>query len=75
MSDDNVVSFTGITRLDGDPERILKAAMKAGLEGVVILGYDADGAEYFASSYAGGPDVLWLLERCKIALLDAVGDE
>lgn len=72
MSGDNVVSFTGITRLDSDPQRVIEAAQKAGLEGVVILGYTEDGAEYFAASYASGPDVLWLLERCKLALLDAV---
>jgi len=71
MSADNVVSFTGITRLDSDPTRVIEAALKAGLQGVVILGYDADGDEYFAGSYADGGDVLWLLERCKVALFNA----
>lgn len=33
------------------------------------IGYDADGAEYFASSIADGADVLWLLERLKQQLL------
>lgn len=68
-----VVNFTGITKLDLPPDRILESAAGT-LEGVVVLGYDKDGKEYFASSYADGGDVLWLLERCKKMLL-SVGDE
>ena len=64
-----VVTFTGITKLDLPPDRILDAAVGE-LEGVVILGYKKDGSEYFASSYADGGDVLWLLERCKKQLLE-----
>lgn len=65
----NVILFNGITRLDLDPERVIEAAAKAGLTAVVILGYDADEEEYFASSFADGGDVLWLLERLKLKLL------
>lgn len=64
----NVVPFNGITRLDLDPERVLEAA-RGQLTGVVIMGYARDGSEYFASSYADGGDVLWLLERSKLKLL------
>lgn len=67
----NVVNFTGITKLDLPPDRILEQA-KGELEGVVIIGYDKDGKEYFASSYADGGTVLWLMERCKTKLLDVV---
>jgi hypothetical protein len=56
-----------VTRLDIPPDRVLEQA-KGKLEGVVLLGYDK-GGEYFASSYADGGDVLWLLERCKLRLL------
>lgn len=68
----NVVLFTGITKLDLPPDRLLEAALGK-LEGVVILGYDKHGEEYFASSYASGSDVLWLMERLKKQLLE-VGD-
>lgn len=64
-----VIPFTGITRLDLDPDRVLEQC-KGALEGVVVIGYDAEGAEYFASSYADGGTVLWLLERCKARLLE-----
>ena len=69
----NVVNLPVITRLNLDPERVLEAA-KGKLAGVIVIGFDKDGGEYFASSYADGSDVLWLLERFKMKLL-AVPDE
>lgn len=65
---DNVVDFGGITTLDIDPERVLKAAIGQ-LESVIIIGITKDGEEYFASSVANGPSVLWDLERAKLKLL------
>lgn len=71
----NVIPFGGITRLNLDPEQVLSFATGR-LGGVVILGYDKDGEEYFASSYADGGEVLWLMERLKMKLLKAgSGDE
>ena len=51
------------------PELVLDEAKKADLKTVVILGFDADGREYFNSSVQGGGTVLWLLERTKLKLL------
>lgn len=65
----NIVEFTGVSRLNTPADRLLDAA-KGKLERVVIVGYDNNGAEYFASSVADGGDCLWLLERCKKKLLD-----
>lgn len=65
-----VIPFTGITRLDLPPDRILDGA-KGKLEGVVVMGWDHEGNEYFASSYADGGTVLWLAERMKKMLLEA----
>lgn len=64
-----VLRWRGITKLDLPTDQIIGAAQEAGLRCVVVLGYDADGAEYFASSIADGADVLWLLERLKQQLL------
>lgn len=63
-----VIQFTGITKLDLDPDMILEAN-KGKLAGVVIMGWDDEGNEVFASSYADGGTVLWLMERCKQRLL------
>jgi hypothetical protein len=65
----NIISFNGITKLDLDPDMVLENT-KGKLEGVIIIGYDHMGVEYFASSYADGGDVLWLLERMKMRLLN-----
>lgn len=67
----DVVTFRGITKLDLPPDRILDDAVGK-LEGVVILGYTKEGDEFFASSYADGGNVLWLLERLKRQLLETV---
>lgn len=72
MMDDNVVAFPGITRLDGDPAITLAEAVKEGLAHVVVIGETEDGEEYFASSVAGGPDVLWMLARAQKRLLEVV---
>lgn len=64
-----IFTWTGITRLDIPIDRVLESAVGQ-LEHVVIIGYDKDGEEYFASDYADGGDVLWLLERCKKRLLE-----
>lgn len=70
---ENVVGAGIVTRLDMEAVQILAAAAEHNLKSVVVVGYDADGEEYFASSLADGGDALWLLERCKKALL-SVGD-
>jgi len=63
-----VVRFPGVTRLDLDPDMILREAIGE-LEGVAIIGYAKDGTEHFASSYADGGTVVWLLERAKFKLM------
>ena len=68
---DNVIPFGGITRLDIDPDLVLKGAVGK-LECVVIVGMGKDGQEYFAASVADGADALWYLERFKKKLLEIV---
>lgn len=65
---DNVVYPSFITKLDIPVDRVINAALEAGLTGVVVLGWDEN--EYFASSIADGADVLWLMERLKKQLLE-----
>lgn len=67
----DILEFTGDTNLPIDPMQVLDAAKSAGLTSVVIVGYDADGEEYLASSEADASNVLWLLEIGKQSLLDA----
>lgn len=62
-----VIPLNNVTRLDIPPERVLAVIPK--LQGVVLMGRDKDGNDYFASSYADGGEVLWLMEKCKHALM------
>ena len=51
-----------------DPDMVLEN-LKGELTGFVLAGYGPDGSEFFSSTYSDGPEALWLLERCKRALL------
>jgi len=68
---DNIIPIGNLTRLDGDPDRILKAAIGE-LDGVVISGFDKNGNLWAASSYADGGNVMWLLEACKTKMMSAI---
>jgi hypothetical protein len=64
-----VIRWSGITRHDIPVDRIIEAAGGADLRVAVVIGYDAEGDEYFASSVSDGADIVWLLERMKLRLL------
>lgn len=69
---DNVVPMRCITKLDVDPEQVIRGAKEANLTEVVVVGTDADGKFYFAGSHASGPETLWMLEEAKQRLLKMV---
>lgn len=58
-----------ITRLNLDPDMVLREAVGRCPGGVIVCGYAEDGDEYFASSISDGPEALWMIERLKRALL------
>lgn len=64
-----IIRWAGVTKHDLPVERIIEGAQAADLKCIVVLGYDPEGGEYFASSISDGADVLWLLERLKLKLL------
>lgn len=69
MNDDGKIVVLGCeTRLDIPPDRVLEGAVGE-LTCVVVVGYDHDGEEYFASSTADDERILWLLERLKARVL------
>ncbi len=69
MAKDNIIQFRGVTKLDIQPNNVLKGAVDK-LDHVFIVGYDLEGEFYFASSMADGGDVLWLMEKAKNFLMD-----
>lgn len=64
-----IVSLGTITYLDLPADRILENAVGS-MQGVVVMGWDAEGDLYFASSYADGGLVLWLMELAKKRLME-----
>lgn len=71
--DGNVRILHGVTRHDIPVERVLRGALAANLSRCIVIGQDADGSLWFASTRADGGDVLWELERAKMALLRVGG--
>jgi hypothetical protein len=69
----NIIELGGITKLDIDPDRILKKAVSE-LNSVVIAGYDKEDNFYFCSSIADGAEILWLIEHLKRQLLNGFPD-
>lgn len=69
-----VVEFCGVTRLDIPPERVLRAALDAGMKSVVVVGFDADGNDYFAASMADAGEAHWHLARGQHALMRMVDE-
>lgn len=67
--DDNVVELRNVTRLNIPAERVLRRAAEADLAHVIVIGYDKEGGEYFASSYADGAQVVWHCQRAIFKLM------
>lgn len=63
-----VVDFTGLTTLPIPPDDVLEGA-RGKLERVLIIGRDAEGEPYYASSYCEKADLLFAIERMKHKLL------
>lgn len=72
LPEPKVIPLGCVTKYDIPVDRVLAAAIGQGLEGVVIMAFDKDGEPYFASTYADGGTVLWLMEKLKQQLLNVV---
>jgi hypothetical protein len=64
-----------MTKSNVDPQHVLGGAAVAGMTGVLVIGYDRDGQEYFASSYGDAREQLFLIERFKFNLMHVVDEE
>ena len=69
----DIIDFTGgnITNDDADPDATLEL-LKGRLSGFVLFGYDTDGNEISAVTFAHLPEALWAAERGKKQLLERV---
>jgi hypothetical protein len=67
-----VITLSTETTLDIPPERVLSAALGASLDTVLVIGRDAAGELYVASSEADAGALLVLLALAKRTVLDGV---
>ena len=65
-----VINLHCETVLDIPVETILKAALDASLESVILIGRTESGDEYYASSTGYLPDALWMIEKFKKNILE-----
>lgn len=49
MSKDNVVDFTGVTRLDIDPQKVLNSVLESKPKAVFVVSWDEDGLTCYSS--------------------------
>lgn len=67
---ENVTVLPVVTTLDLDVERVLQAAIYAKPAYVLVIGENAEGNLYFASSKPDGGEALWWMEKAKRALME-----
>ena len=65
----NIIQLPVVTKLDLNADRVLENLIGK-LDGFVLAGWDKEGNEFFSSTFADGGDVLWLVERLKLSLLN-----
>ncbi|NOQ73251.1 MAG: hypothetical protein GQ574_14685 [Crocinitomix sp.] len=68
--EDNVVDLDTYTTLNVPIDKVLDGAKEGMLEEVLVIGTGVEGLLYFASSAPNPPEILWLLEQAKQALLE-----
>ena len=69
----DVKKFTGVTRLDIDPDQVLGDAIGEMTE-VVIVGFDKDGNEFFSSSVPDAGNAFYHLQRAIWAINQKVDE-
>lgn len=64
----------GVRSEDSDADATLES-LKGRLQAFVLIGYDHDGNELRAITFAHLPEALWALERGKKSILESVDAE
>lgn len=67
----DIIDSNVTTTLDQPADVILHDALTEGLTAVAVLGYDANGEEWFATSLGAIADLMLLLRRAEYRLVSA----
>jgi hypothetical protein len=71
LSSNNIVRFTGLTKLDLEPDAILNKAIGE-LREVLIIGTTLDGNQYLASSSNDAKNMIWHVETAKFMIMESI---
>jgi hypothetical protein len=67
----NVIRFTGLTKLDIEPDNILQKAIGE-LKEVLVIGTTKDGNQYLASSSSDAKNMIWHIETAKFMIMESI---
>ena len=67
--------FPGATEAPMDANVMLRGAIRADLETVVIIGVSKDGSDFISCSGSSTWQALWMLEQAKLDLLNLGRDD
>lgn len=68
---ENVIVAPIVSKIEAQPDDVLRHSIGQ-LQSCIVIGFDKDGEEYYASSIADGATALWLLARMQHLLLSIV---
>lgn len=69
-----IIQLDQPTLADVEPAQILRGAIAADLDDVLVIGWTAEGELYAASSTADATEHVWLMEKLKHAILSGDDD-
>lgn len=75
MSGDNVIEFPGLTKVDFTPDFLMDKARKWDMEHCLIIGHTETGQLRFGGTTCDTAEVLLLLERARIVIMDDLARE
>ena len=70
-SSNNIIRFTGLTKLDLEPDTILAKATGE-LKEVLVIGTTKDGHQYLASSSSDAKNIIWNIETAKYMIMESI---
>ncbi len=72
MSGDNVIEWPGVTTVDFTPDFVLDKAREWDMEHCLVVGHTKDGELRFGATTCDVAEVLLLLERARINLMNEI---
>ena len=70
-----IIEFPDKDSMSVDPKVVLEVALRRELSDVIVIGYTEDGSFYLSASPDYKPDLMYMVELAKIAILESGEDD